>query len=208
METTLTCHPKHPGHHGWRLRPLREENLIRWSHILFDLLFISRQYPHPLNQFSQDEALYSFYCCASSCSACCGSANTNMGRRWIGWARSNCQESYNYRHRHNWLCYSKRRVSLTVCRLLFAGAVEPSNTPFSTTGGKGGTVTTVSTLAQFTAAANNAKNDDVTPRIIVISGTITGSVQVRIGSNKSIIGLPGASMWFNTDPEIALLTLW
>jgi hypothetical protein len=35
----------------------------------------------------------------------------------------------------------------------------------STTGGLGGTVTTVSTLAEFTAAANNAKNDDTTPRI-------------------------------------------
>ena len=64
---------------------------------------------------------------------------------------------------------------------------------YRTTGGKGGTVTTVSTLAEFTAAANNAKNDDTTSRIIIVSGTITGDVQVRIGSNKSIIGLPGAS---------------
>jgi pectate lyase len=62
-----------------------------------------------------------------------------------------------------------------------------------TTGGKGGTVTTVSTLAQFTAAADNSKNNDITPRIIVVSGTISGAVQVRIGSNKTIIGLPGAS---------------
>ena len=54
-------------------------------------------------------------------------------------------------------------------------------------------MTTVSTLAQFTAAANNAANTDTTPRIIIVSGTITGAVQVRIGSNKSIIGLPGAS---------------
>lgn len=67
-----------------------------------------------------------------------------------------------------------------------------ASTNGGTTGGKGGTVTTVSTLAQFTAVANNAKNDDTTARIIVISGTITGDVQVRIGSNKSIIGLPGA----------------
>lgn len=70
-----------------------------------------------------------------------------------------------------------------------------ASTNGGTTGGKGGTVTTVSTLAQFTAVANNAKNDDTTARIIVISGTITGDVQVRIGSNKSIIGLPGASMY-------------
>ncbi|CAG8980629.1 hypothetical protein HYALB_00012816 [Hymenoscyphus albidus] len=61
-----------------------------------------------------------------------------------------------------------------------------------TTGGKGGTVTTVSTLAQFSAVADNSKNNDATPRIIVVKGTISGATQVRIGSNKSIIGLPGA----------------
>ena len=71
----------------------------------------------------------------------------------------------------------------------------PTKSRNSTTGGKGGVTTTVSTLAEFTAVANNAKNDDTTARIIVISGTITGDVQVRIGSNKSIIGLPGASMY-------------
>ncbi|KFZ20563.1 hypothetical protein V501_00055 [Pseudogymnoascus sp. VKM F-4519 (FW-2642)] len=63
-----------------------------------------------------------------------------------------------------------------------------------TTGGKGGTVTTVSTLAQFTAIADNSKNNDATPLIIVVKGTIAGDVQVRIGSNKSIIGLPGAKL--------------
>lgn len=63
-----------------------------------------------------------------------------------------------------------------------------------TTGGKGGSTTTVSTLAQFSAAADNSKNDDTTPRIIIISGTITGAEQIRIGSNKSIIGLPGAKL--------------
>ncbi|PQE25331.1 pectate lyase protein [Rutstroemia sp. NJR-2017a BBW] len=59
-----------------------------------------------------------------------------------------------------------------------------------TTGGQGGTTTTVSTLAQFTAAVTN----DATARIIVVSGTITGSVQVRVGSNKSIIGKSGAKL--------------
>ncbi|TVY21244.1 putative pectate lyase A [Lachnellula arida] len=72
-----------------------------------------------------------------------------------------------------------------------------------TTGGNGGTVTTVSTLAQFTTAVTNGKSatihktetcsDDVA-RIIVVSGTITGSVQVRVGSNKSIIGKSGATL--------------
>lgn len=53
-----------------------------------------------------------------------------------------------------------------------------------TTGGKGGTVTTVSTYAQFTAAVG----DDVA-RIVVLSGTITQTAaQVKVGSNKSIIG--------------------
>ncbi|KAL3418764.1 pectate lyase [Phlyctema vagabunda] len=58
-----------------------------------------------------------------------------------------------------------------------------------TTGGKGGTVTTVSTLAQFTAAVNEK---DTTARVVVVSGTITGAQQIRIGSNKTVIGLPGA----------------
>ncbi|PMD64156.1 polysaccharide lyase family 1 protein [Hyaloscypha bicolor E] len=65
-------------------------------------------------------------------------------------------------------------------------------TPTENVVGHGGTVTTVSTLAQFTAVANNAKNNDIIPRIIVVSGTITSATQVRIGSNKTIIGLPGA----------------
>lgn len=59
----------------------------------------------------------------------------------------------------------------------------------STTGGNGGTITTVSTLAQFTAAVT----DDTVARIIIVQGTITGAQRVRIGSNKSLIGLPGAS---------------
>lgn len=59
-----------------------------------------------------------------------------------------------------------------------------------TTGGSGGTVTTVSTLAQFTAAVDE---DDATPRIVVVSGTISGEDDIRIGSNKTIVGLPGAT---------------
>jgi pectate lyase len=59
----------------------------------------------------------------------------------------------------------------------------------STTGGNGGTVTTVSTLPQFTAAVNE-KN--TAPVIVVVKGVISGAVNVRIGSNKSVIGLPGS----------------
>ncbi|KAK3940292.1 pectin lyase fold/virulence factor [Diplogelasinospora grovesii] len=58
-----------------------------------------------------------------------------------------------------------------------------------TTGGSGGTVTTVSTLAQFTAAVDE-KN--TAPAIVVVKGVISGAAKVRIASNKTIIGLPGA----------------
>ncbi|KAI0003594.1 pectate lyase [Xylariaceae sp. FL0662B] len=58
-----------------------------------------------------------------------------------------------------------------------------------TTGGSGGTTTTVSSLAEFTAAA---EADDHT--VVVVSGAITGSTKVRVGSDKSIIGLPGSSI--------------
>ncbi|KAF9873818.1 pectate lyase [Colletotrichum karsti] len=58
-----------------------------------------------------------------------------------------------------------------------------------TSGGAGGTVTTVSTLAQFTAAVNEK---DTAAKIVVVKGVISGAVNVRIGSNKSVIGLAGA----------------
>ncbi|KAK7222696.1 hypothetical protein V2G26_010699 [Clonostachys chloroleuca] len=58
-----------------------------------------------------------------------------------------------------------------------------------TKGGAGGTVTTVSTLAQFTAAVDEK---DTTARIVVVKGVISGNTKVRIGSNKSVIGLAGA----------------
>lgn len=62
---------------------------------------------------------------------------------------------------------------------------------WSTTGGKGGTVTTVSTLLQFTEAVNE-KN--TAPVIVIVKGIITGTANVRIGSNKSVIGLLGSGM--------------
>ncbi|KAI9172681.1 pectate lyase B [Paramyrothecium foliicola] len=58
-----------------------------------------------------------------------------------------------------------------------------------TKGGAGGTVTTVSTLPQFTAAVNEK---DTAARIVIVKGVISGSAKVRVGSNKSVIGLPGA----------------
>lgn len=71
-----------------------------------------------------------------------------------------------------------------------AATLGYASTNGGTTGGSGGTVTTVSTLAQFTAAVDE---DDSTPRIVVVSGTISGETDIRIGSNKTIVGLPGAS---------------
>lgn len=50
-------------------------------------------------------------------------------------------------------------------------------------------MTTVSTLAQFTAAVDEK---DTTARIVVVKGVISGNTKVRIGSNKSVIGLAGA----------------
>lgn len=56
-----------------------------------------------------------------------------------------------------------------------------------TTGGAGGVTTTVGSLAEFTAVAEAEE-----PAVIVVDGEITGAYRVRVKSNKSIIGLPGA----------------
>ncbi|KAJ6579647.1 pectate lyase [Mycena vulgaris] len=58
-----------------------------------------------------------------------------------------------------------------------------------TTGGSGGTSTTVTTLAALTAAvAGDAK------KIVIISGTITGNVAIKVGANTSILGKSGSSL--------------
>lgn len=57
----------------------------------------------------------------------------------------------------------------------------------STTGGKGGPTTTVTTLdALISAVAGD------TAAIVFISGTITGDAVVLIGSNKTVLGKAGA----------------
>lgn len=57
-----------------------------------------------------------------------------------------------------------------------------------TKGGAGGATVTVSTLAQYTAAVG-----DDTAKIVVVSGTINGPAKnVKIGSNKTIVGKQGA----------------
>ncbi|KAG9016271.1 hypothetical protein FRB95_006793 [Tulasnella sp. JGI-2019a] len=64
--------------------------------------------------------------------------------------------------------------------------VTNNSIPSSTTGGKGGSTVTVTTLAALTSAVTG---DTAT---ILVSGTITGNVVVEIGSNKSVIGKAGA----------------
>lgn len=60
-----------------------------------------------------------------------------------------------------------------------------------TTGGSGGSVTTVTTLDALTSAV---EGDD--PKIVIISGTITGSdgAVVKVGSNTSVLGKSGAKL--------------
>ncbi|XP_006457584.1 hypothetical protein AGABI2DRAFT_139877 [Agaricus bisporus var. bisporus H97] len=56
-----------------------------------------------------------------------------------------------------------------------------------TSGGSGGSQTTVTTLDQLT----NAVSGD-SKKIVLISGRISGSAVVRVGSNTSILGQPGS----------------
>lgn len=65
-----------------------------------------------------------------------------------------------------------------------------------TSGGKGGKVTTVTTLAALTSAAAGDSAG-----IVLISGTITGAATVKVGSNKSIIGTKGSSMFSLLEPR-------
>ncbi|KAI3317048.1 polysaccharide lyase family 1 protein [Xylariaceae sp. AK1471] len=58
-----------------------------------------------------------------------------------------------------------------------------------TTGGAGGTTTTVSNLASFTAAVQAEGK-----AVILVSGSLTGAVKVNVTSNKSIIGKTGSSL--------------
>lgn len=53
-----------------------------------------------------------------------------------------------------------------------------------TTGGAGGSTVTVTSLSALSSAASGS-----TARIVRVSGTITGTGQVKVGSNKTIIGV-------------------
>lgn len=61
----------------------------------------------------------------------------------------------------------------------------------ATTGGEGGTTQTVSTLADLRTAVSGD-----TPRIVYVSGTITGNGAdvIYVGSNKTILGVTGTQL--------------
>lgn len=77
---------------------------------------------------------------------------------------------------------------------------------FRTTGGSGGTQTTVTTLAALTSAVSgDAKKIVIISGMLIPSGgfsvlaqifigTITGSAVVKVGSNTSVIGKSGSGM--------------
>lgn len=86
-------------------------------------------------------------------------------------------------------------TALTLATPLMTYAVDGyAATNGGTKGGSGGTSVTVKTLADFTKAVG-----DDTARVVHVSGTINlGSSSVRVGSNKTIIGV-GAHSGFVGD---------
>ncbi|GKT88916.1 pectate lyase [Colletotrichum tofieldiae] len=77
-----------------------------------------------------------------------------------------------------------KRASITEsCNIGYA------STNGGTSGGKGGSTTTVSTLAQFTKAAESSGKLN-----IVVKGSISGSAKVRVASDKTIVGQKGSKV--------------
>ncbi|KAL0931398.1 pectate lyase [Colletotrichum truncatum] len=77
-----------------------------------------------------------------------------------------------------------KRASITEgCNIGYA------STNGGTTGGRGGSTTTVSTLSQFTKAAEASGKLN-----IVVKGTISGNAKVRVQSDKTIIGQKGSKI--------------
>lgn len=58
-----------------------------------------------------------------------------------------------------------------------------------TTGGQGGRTVTVSTIAEFTKAVGSSET-----LIVQVSGNLKGTGMIRVGSNKTILGLSGSSL--------------
>ncbi|KAF6802282.1 pectate lyase [Colletotrichum sojae] len=78
---------------------------------------------------------------------------------------------------------AKRAAITESCNIGYA------STNGGTTGGKGGSTTTVSTLAQFTKAAESSGKLN-----IVVKGSISGNVKVRVASDKTIVGQKGSKI--------------
>ena len=66
-----------------------------------------------------------------------------------------------------------------------------------TTGGAGGTETTVTTVEEFQAAAGAEG-----PGIIFVEGSITGGARVDVGSDKTIIGKAGSCASLSANREL------
>jgi pectate lyase len=95
-----------------------------------------------------------------------------------------------------------KRASVTdSCNIGYA------STNGGTTGGKGGSTTTVSTLAQFTKAAEASGKG-----VVYVKGTIKGSAKVRVASDKTIVGakgskLEGVGLYVNKQKNVIIRNL-
>ncbi|KAI9150032.1 pectate lyase B [Paramyrothecium foliicola] len=95
-----------------------------------------------------------------------------------------------------------KRASVTdTCNIGYA------STNGGTTGGKGGATTTVSTLAQFTKAAESSGKG-----VVYVKGTIKGSAKVRVASDKTIVGakgskLEGVGLYVNKQKNVIIRNL-
>ncbi|KAF7562908.1 hypothetical protein G7046_g1219 [Stylonectria norvegica] len=89
-----------------------------------------------------------------------------------------------------------------------AASIGYASTNGGTKGGAGGTTTTVSALAAFSSAA---ESDD--PYVIVVKGSISGSVKIRVGSDKTIVGqtagagLKGIGLYINKQSNVIVRNL-
>ncbi|KAG9254970.1 pectin lyase fold/virulence factor [Emericellopsis atlantica] len=75
-----------------------------------------------------------------------------------------------------------------------ASATDPCNIGYctqngGTTGGAGGSTTTVRSVSELQAAASASG-----PRIIFVEGSIKGAAKIDVGSDKTIIGRPGSGL--------------
>jgi pectate lyase len=91
--------------------------------------------------------------------------------------------------------------SLTAMAATAAPAAAPADPLVGfgagTTGGAGGSTVTVTTLAALTSAVSGS-----TARIVKISGSISGDTDVKVGSNKTILGIGTSSILKGIDLDL------